>query len=189
MSSGFVDFVNLMTYDLNNYTWYTPWVNHNSPLFARAADPPYFNLLNVASSAQLWVKLGMPKAKIMVGIPTYGLSWVLRNPDSWQVGSLAIGRQKKGGGFVDYPDVCTELREGAKHEYDKEAKVPFMHKGTLWISYDDKDSVGVKASWILRNGYGGTMTFSLNSDDWDGTCGNESFPLQKTIAKYGSGVL
>ncbi|KAK8759371.1 hypothetical protein V5799_003000 [Amblyomma americanum] len=95
-----------MTYDLNTYKWYTPWVDHNSPLYARAGNPPYFNTLNVESSAELWVMLGMPKSKIMVGIPTYGLSWVLRNPEFWDVGSLAIGRHKYGGGYVNYPQHC-----------------------------------------------------------------------------------
>ncbi|XP_050044831.1 chitotriosidase-1-like isoform X2 [Dermacentor andersoni] len=98
-----VDFVNLMTYDLNVYNWYTPWLRHNSPLRSSATDPPYFNTLNVESSAKLWATLGMPKSKIMVGIPTYGLSWVLRDPDRWQVGSLAAGRYEYGGGFVSYP--------------------------------------------------------------------------------------
>ncbi|XP_077513642.1 chitotriosidase-1-like isoform X2 [Amblyomma americanum] len=108
LMARFVDFVNLMTYDLNTYKWYTPWVDHNSPLYARAGDPPYFNTLNVESSAELWVMLGMPNSKIMVGIPTYGLSWVLRNPEFWDVGSLAIGRHKYGGGYVNYPqNLCS----------------------------------------------------------------------------------
>lgn len=176
-----VDFVNLMTYDLNIYNWYTPWVRHNSPLRSSANDPPYFNTLNVESSAKLWATLGMPKSKIMVGIPTYGLSWVLRDPDRWQVGSLASGRDQYGGGFVSYTQVCELLENGAQREYDAEAMVPFLHKGKLWVSYDDQQSVALKASWTERSGYGGTMTFSLNSDDWAGACGDGPFPLQRSI--------
>ncbi|KAH7962393.1 endochitinase [Rhipicephalus sanguineus] len=177
-----VDFVNLMTYDLNIYNWYTPWVRHNSPLFPNANDAPYFNTLNVESSAKLWASLGMPKAKIMVGIPTYGLSWVLRDPARWTVGSLASGRDKHGGGFVTYAEVCRLLENGAQREYDPEGMVPYLHKGKLWISYDDQQSVAVKASWTVSNGYGGIMTFSLNSDDWAGVCGDGRFPLQRSIA-------
>lgn len=181
-----VDFVNLMTYDLNVYNWYTPWLHHNSPLFPRATDPPYFNTLNVASSAKLWAKLGMPKSKIMVGIPTYGLSWVLTHPDRWQVGSRAAGRATYAGGFVNYPEVLQYLASGAKREYDQEAMVPFLHKDKLWISYDDEYSVRLKALWALQNGYGGTMTFSLNADDWAGTYSSATFPLQRVIAQVGS---
>ncbi|XP_077553056.1 chitotriosidase-1-like [Haemaphysalis longicornis] len=182
----YVDFVNLMAYDLNIYTWYTPRLHHNSPLFPRATDGPYFNTLNVASSAKLWAKLGMPKSKIMVGIPTYGLSWVLTHPDRWKVGSRAAGRAQYGGGFVSYAEVLEYLASGAKREYDPEAMVPFLHKDKLWISYDDEYSVRLKALWTLRNGYGGTMTFSLNADDWAGSQSRVTFPLQRAIAQVGS---
>ncbi|XP_075721329.1 putative chitinase 1 isoform X2 [Rhipicephalus microplus] len=120
-----VDFVNLMTYDLNIYNWYTPWVRHNSPLFPNANDAPYFNTLNV---------------------------------------------------------VCRLLKNGAQREYDPEAMVPYLHQEKLWVSYDDQQSVAVKASWIVSNGYGGIMTFSLNADDWAGVCGDGRFPLQRSIA-------
>ncbi|KAL1451286.1 hypothetical protein MTO96_027945 [Rhipicephalus appendiculatus] len=110
----YADFVNLMTYELNTYHWMKPWVNHNSPLFPRSPVLPYFRRLNVAFSAQLWVKMGMPKSKIMVGIPTFGLSWVLRNPDSWQVGSRATGRDPRNGGYVSFADVCSLLENGTR---------------------------------------------------------------------------
>ncbi|KAH6923205.1 hypothetical protein HPB50_024868 [Hyalomma asiaticum] len=126
--------------------------------------------------------MGMPKTQIMVGIPTFGHSWVLQNPARWQVASMATGPGRRGGGYVSFPEVCSLLQSGAKREYDNESKVPFLHKGKLWISYDDMDSVARKAAWIRSNGYGGTMTFSLGTDDWTGKCGYGTFPLQNAIA-------
>ncbi|KAL3244560.1 hypothetical protein MRX96_047167 [Rhipicephalus microplus] len=81
----------------------------------------------------------------MVGIPTFGLSWVLVNPSQWKVGSLATRRGKHGNGFLSFAE----------------------------------------AKWIMDNGYGGTITSSLNSDDWQGNCGNGTFPLQKAIVLQG----
>ncbi|XP_075743506.1 chitotriosidase-1 isoform X1 [Rhipicephalus microplus] len=182
-----VDFVNLMTYDLHVYQWYLPFVDHNSPLFPRAGELPVLNMLNLASSANLWAELGMPKSKIMVGIPTYGLSWVLANPSNWKVGSLATGRGKHGDGFVSFAEVCALLKAGAQREYDAESKVPYLHEEKLWVSYDDQESVTLKALWIMSNEYGGTMTFSLNADDWQRKCGNDTFPLQKAIANISDG--
>ncbi|KAH7961213.1 hypothetical protein HPB52_005615 [Rhipicephalus sanguineus] len=104
-SNKWADFVNLMTYEFNTYHRLKPWVNHNSPLYPRSPALPYFRRLNVEFSAQLWVKMGLPKSKIMVGIPTFGLSWVLRNPDSWQIGSPATGRDMRNGGYVSFADV------------------------------------------------------------------------------------
>lgn len=183
----FADFVNLMTYDLHVYNWYTPFVDHNSPLFARSGELPILNMLNLASSAEFWAQRGMPKSQIMVGIPTYGLSWVLRNATNWQVGSLATGRDKHGDGYVTFPEVCALLKDGAQREYDDESKVPYLHKEKLWVSYDDQASVALKATWIQSSGYGGTMTFSLGSDDWSGKCGNGTFPLHKAILLHNKG--
>uniref|UniRef100_A0A6M2D3H3 Putative catalytically inactive chitinase-like lectin n=1 Tax=Rhipicephalus microplus TaxID=6941 RepID=A0A6M2D3H3_RHIMP len=179
------DFVNLMTYEFNTYHWLKPRVNHNSPLFSRSPALPYFRRLNVAFSAQLWVKMGMPKSKIMVGIPTFGLSWVLRDSESWHIGSRATGRDPHNGGYVNFADVCSLQKNGSHDEYDAKAMVPYMHKEKLWISYDDKRSVALKTEWIFLNGYGGTMTYNLNFDDWSGKCTNETFPLQKTIYRHG----
>ncbi|KAM7285600.1 chitotriosidase-1-like [Ixodes scapularis] len=176
-----VDFVNLMTYDLHIFKWYTPLTGHNSPLFSRSDELGYFATLNMQSSTELWTSMGMPKSKIMVGIPTYGLSWALLNAQSAGVGSVAVGQSKEGDGFVSYPKVCEFLRSGGTRHFDDESMVPFATNDRTWISYDDQESVAIKARWILAENFSGTMTFSLNSDDWQGTCGHGAFPLQKSI--------
>ncbi|XP_040073593.2 chitotriosidase-1-like [Ixodes scapularis] len=176
-----VDFVNLMTYDLHIFKWYTPLTGHNSPLFSRSDELGYFATLNMQSSTELWTSMGMPKSKIMVGIPTYGLSWALLNAQSAGVGSVAVGQSKEGDGFVSYPKVCEFLRGGGTRHFDDESMVPFATNDRTWISYDDQESVAIKARWILAENFSGTMTFSLNSDDWQGTCGHGAFPLQKSI--------
>lgn len=176
-----VDFVNLMTYDLNVFHWYTPFTAFNSPLFSRPTDIGYFATLNVKSSAEYWVSKGMPKSKVMVGIPTYGLSWRLLNPAAGGLGVLAMGRGKEGDGFVSLPQTCQMLKDGALRQFDQEAMVPHLRHRHLWLSYEDQDSVAFKAIWIASNNYGGVMTFSLNADDTKGVCGNGSFPLHRSI--------
>ncbi|CAN7941180.1 unnamed protein product, partial [Ixodes hexagonus] len=98
-----VDFVNLMTYDLHLYKWYTPLTGFNSPLFSRSDELGYFATLNVQSSTEMWTSLGMHKSKLMVGIPTYGRSWILLSAQSAGVGSLAVGHGKEGDGSLSYP--------------------------------------------------------------------------------------
>ncbi|CAN7940526.1 unnamed protein product, partial [Ixodes hexagonus] len=141
-----VDFVNLMTYDLRVFKWYTPLTGHNSPLFSRSDELGYFATLNIQSSTELWTSLGMPRSQIMVGIPTYGLSWVLRSAQSAGVGSVAVGRGKEGDGFVSYSTVCELLRSGGTRHFDDQSMVPFATKDSAWISYDDQESVAIKVS-------------------------------------------
>lgn len=70
--SRYVDWVNLMTYDFHFYTRYSPWTGLNSPLFNGPADKGYFSLLNTNWTAHHWMEKGMPRQKIVIGIPTYG---------------------------------------------------------------------------------------------------------------------
>lgn len=179
----YVDFINLMTYDLHLFKWYYPFSGHNSPLHRRRREVGYFATLNVASSAELWFSKGMPKSKIVVGIPTYGLAWKLCLRRWHGLSSLTLGKVSEGGGYVTYPEVCQVIANGGKRIFDKQSKVPYVVNKRQWISYDDVDSVELKAKWITSEGFGGIMTFSLNCDDYAGTASPEGvrFPLHKKI--------
>lgn len=55
-----------------------------------------------------------------------------------------------------------------------------------WLSYENEQSIGCKANYIKANGFGGAMIFSLNTDDYRGSCDNENkvrtrFPLVQTV--------
>uniref|UniRef100_V5IDF6 Putative catalytically inactive chitinase-like lectins n=1 Tax=Ixodes ricinus TaxID=34613 RepID=V5IDF6_IXORI len=52
--------------------------------------------------------------------------------------------------------------------FDKQCKVPYAFNKKLWISYDDVESLELKAKWIRSENFGGIMTFSLNCDDHRG---------------------
>uniref|UniRef100_G3MSZ2 GH18 domain-containing protein n=1 Tax=Amblyomma maculatum TaxID=34609 RepID=G3MSZ2_AMBMU len=179
----YVDFINLMTYDLHLFKWYYPFSGHNSPLYGRRREIGYFATLNMASSAEFWFSRGMPKAKIIVGIPTYGLVWKLCHRIWHGVSCLTVGKGREGGGYISYPEVCKVISNGGKRIFDKQSKVPYVIDKNNWISYDDVTSVELKARWILSEGFGGIMTFSLNCDDHTGTVSPEGvrFPLHKKI--------
>ncbi|KAK8769481.1 hypothetical protein V5799_014055 [Amblyomma americanum] len=79
--------------------------------------------------------------------------------------------------------VCKVISNGGKRIFDKQSKVPYVIDKKNWISYDDVSSVELKARWILSEGFGGIMTFSLNCDDHTGATSPEGvrFPLHKKI--------
>ena len=60
------------------------------------------------SSAKLWAKRGLPKDKLVVGVPTYGLTWKLLSSWWQKPFSPAIGTGPNGG-YITYPKVCSEL--------------------------------------------------------------------------------
>ncbi|KAG5309307.1 CHIA chitinase, partial [Acromyrmex insinuator] len=152
-----IDFINLMSYDYHFYVWYFP-----------AIYP------------------GMPREKIVIGIPAYGHTYKLDNPVNHGLQAPASGFGKLGvKGFVSYPTICQFLKSGAESVFNKESRVPYAFKNREWISYDNEESVSYKSMWIRTNGFKGAMILSLNVDDWNGTCygTNETFPLTRTISK------
>ncbi|KAG8035639.1 hypothetical protein G9C98_001067 [Cotesia typhae] len=184
----YVDFVNLMAYDFHYYVWYLPVTGLNAPLYPRSSEIGYIATLNVNYSAHYWVSKGMPREKIVVGVPTYGHSYQLDNVDNHGIMAPAKGFGRLGlDGFVFYPMVCWLLQVGGQRVYDQESRAPYVYKYDEWISYEDSDSVAAKAEWIKANDFKGAMIFSLNTDDWSGSCsskdGNETFPLTRILSK------
>ncbi|KAJ8687408.1 hypothetical protein QAD02_023202 [Eretmocerus hayati] len=174
-----IDFINLMSYDYHFYTWYWPVTGLNAPLYPRTAESGYLTSLNVNFSANYWVMKGMPREKIVVGIPLYGHSYKLFNPANHEVQAPARGNGDIGSlGYVSYPEICSFVRNGAVKVFLNDSGVPYTHKDTEWISFDDVAS----ANWIKSSGFKGAMLFSLNTDDWNSTCAsNHRFPLANAV--------
>lgn len=72
----YIDYVNVMAYDYHMYQAYLPLTGANSPLYVRQEEKGYFTTLNVNWTASYWLFKGMPASKIIIGIPTYGHSFM-----------------------------------------------------------------------------------------------------------------
>ncbi|XP_038214987.1 chitinase-3-like protein 1 [Zerene cesonia] len=183
----YVDYANIMTYDFHYYTQFTPFTGLNSPLYARESEHFYMATLNVNYTVQMYLSKGLNESKIVVGIPTYGHSFSLVNENNFDIGSPASGFGSLGDlGFVNYPDICRFIRHNnVTIEVDSDAKVPYLHERSQWISYDTPMSVIEKTKYIKQYKLRGAMIYSLNSDDYQGSCAelsdNVKFPLVESI--------
>jgi len=176
----YIDFINIMCYDYNFYREYFPFTGYNSPLFMRNDEKIFFNTWNIDWSANYWTELGMPKEKIIVGLPTYGHTFKLYFHNIHNVHSLArdIGVYD---GYINYPQVCDFIHKGWTRVMDNESKVPYVYNDYDWISFEDVESMTYKANWIVEQNFRGAMTWNLNADDWYGACNGTKFPLHKVI--------
>ncbi|XP_045599057.2 acidic mammalian chitinase [Procambarus clarkii] len=176
----YVDFVSLMGYDYRIFWPYLPFTGHNAPLAKRRNEWCYFATLNIQWSANYWVKKGMPKEKLVVGVPTYGRTWKLLRSSWHSVGSPAVGSGMLNGA-VTYPLAFSFVRNGAERYFDEESRVPYAVKDKDWVSYEDSESIREKAQWIKKSEFAGVMIWNLNSDDWAGTCRGKKFELHNII--------
>jgi len=180
--ASYLDFINLMAYDFHG-KWENT-VGHNAPMHAPSSDSAYRKQLSVTNAANIWVKMGAPPHKLVIGMPTYGRSFTLADPRQYIVNSPASGGGDAGmftgeGGFLAYYEICQHLKTGGVYVYDEEMQVPYMVKGSLWVGFDDEKSIRNKMRWVLENNYGGAMVWTFDLDDFTGTVcgGGVKFPL------------
>lgn len=105
---SYLDIINLMAYDFHG-KWERE-TGHNAPLFAPSSDSEWRKQLSVSHAANMWVSMGAPKEKIVIGMPTYGRSFTLADPLNNRVNAPASGGGKAGdftkeGGFLAYYEV------------------------------------------------------------------------------------
>jgi len=191
-----LDFINIMTYDLQG-AW-NDYTGHNAPLFARPDETGEDRYLNVAWASEYWVSGGAPREKLIIGMPTYGRCFSLTNEavSGWGApakGPCPAGRFTREAGFLAYYEMCESIFAGAATRvFDEDARVPYATLGTTWAGYDDTESLIDKIEWMKGSGFGGFMVWSYDLDDFNGRfCGGTQYPLIRTLnlALAGEGTI
>ncbi|KAG7170918.1 Chitinase-3-like protein 2-like [Homarus americanus] len=175
-----VDFVSVMGYNYHQFKPYLPFTGHNAPLAKSSQEKGYFATLNIQWDTLYWMSKGMPKEKLVIGIPTFGRTWKLLNSKWHNVGAPAVAEGMHEG-KITYLEACIFVKEGAVHYFDNESKVPYAVRDQDWVSYEDTVSIRDKVQWILAAGVAGVMTWNLNSDDWAGLCSGKKFELLNIV--------
>ncbi|XP_041084633.1 acidic mammalian chitinase-like, partial [Polyodon spathula] len=179
----YVDFISVMTYDLNS-VWMMV-TSHHSPLYASADNPN--SQATVEFGIKYWLTLKAPASKLLLGFPTYGRCFTLADPAKNGVGAPITGTGKPGNytkeaGFWSYYEVCSELSAGATSLWLSDQKVPCVVKDNQWIGYDDEKNFHWKAEWMKNSRLGGVMIYSMDLDDFSGKfCGSGTYPLMKKL--------
>jgi chitinase len=166
----YVDWLNVMTYDMNNGD--SPVSNFNAPMHADPHDPtPALERRwnNVSGAVTYYEQHGIPADKIVLGMPFYGLGYV-------GVSSKDHGRFSHYK--IDYPETpysvvrAKLLTDPAwqKH-WSESAAAPWIYnvRTHTFFSYDDPRSMAVKAAFVKSRHLRGAMFWVLGEDDADGS--------------------
>ncbi|MDF2949184.1 MAG: glycoside hydrolase family 18 [Sedimentibacter sp.] len=154
----YVDFVNIMTYDLHG-----PWDSYsdfNSPLYNKKSASTQYKI-SVDTSVDLWINAGFPKDKLIVGVPFYGYLYQVNNDSN--NGLLQKFTNGKALSYSNIKTNYTSKSEFSRH-YDSESMVPWLYGDKTFISYDDEQSMKAKTDYIKSVGLGGTMIWELSQD-------------------------
>ncbi|XP_067649401.1 acidic mammalian chitinase-like isoform X2 [Haliotis asinina] len=179
-----IDFATVMTYDFHVFNAkHDNVTGYNSPLVAPKGESTYLSTVGMLT---FYIKAGLERSKILMGVPTYGRSYILADNSNHGLHAPAVARGAPGPaihvhGVYIYQGICMALKSGATRVWDGAAGVPYLYHDTAWVSYDDEQSVMGKCKWAVASNLGGIGVWSLTLDDITGTCTGESFPLLRTI--------
>ena len=162
-----LDWFNLMTYD-----YYGSWsssTGFNAPLYPSAADAQH---LSVDTTVQAYLAAGVPAAQLVVGLPFFGRGWqgvASTNHGLYQ--PFSAPAQGTGEGSFDFYYIQENLLGKFGRYWDDEAQTPWLFDPAqgIMVSYDDAESLGLKATYIRQHALGGGMIWQIGGDDDQGT--------------------
>jgi chitinase len=174
-----LDWLNIMTYDMAG-DW-SPVSGHNSPLYARQSDP---GGPSIDASFHLYRDtLGVPAAKINLGAAFYGHTF--KNCPGLYEKHNGSDNEHFGRDGATYHAIVERLGEFTRH-WDETAKAPYLTGKTFntVVSYDDEESIGCKAQYVLDHGAAGLIIWEITGDYFP----NGSTPLLDVIHEKFAGA-
>lgn len=177
-----LDIVNLMAYDFHGGS-FDPVTGHNSPLYGNTGFPSTENF-NVHDALNIYLNGGCDRKKIALGLPLYGRTFTLADPQNSGYNASSSGPGTPGpytreAGYLAYYEICPLISQG-KVEYHPDVAAPNLVIGDQWIGYDDKTSLRTKVQYMKDNDLAGIMVWAVDLDDFNSHCG-EKYPLLRTI--------
>jgi chitinase len=159
-----LDWINVMTYDMTG-SQRSGVTNFNAPFAESSADPSDSNwkrFSSVVGTIGSFLDEGVPRDKLVVGVPFYG-----RGFTGVPVNNDGLYQSFTGTISADYHTIKSDYLSAYQRFRHPEAEVPWLYdpaQGTM-ITYDDPESIGRKADYVIAEGLGGIMFWELSGDD------------------------
>lgn len=174
----YLDYVNMMSYDLNR----TDKTTHISPLYTSSKDGGYG--FSVQYGVNRFTSLGLDKSKIIIGVACYGKSYKVTGSVSSSstlpgLGVTASLTQIAGvvgshaSGTIYYYGIEQLIQTGKYTKYIETASngnivSSYLYNATekIFISYESPEVIAAKYQYALDNGFG-IMCWSMPEDASD----------------------
>jgi len=183
-----LDWFTLMTLDYHGQ--WDHFTGHVAPIYDYpGSGNPTFNL---NYTVHYFLDQGIDKTKIVLDMPLYGRTFTLTDPSQHGLGASTTGQGGDPGPYTNvrgtraYYEICglvLDKQQWTVVQDSQHRMGPYAYFDNQWISYDDADSLGLKAQYILDNDLAGAMLWDISFDDFDGTCGDGKNPLINVISK------
>jgi GH18 family chitinase len=169
-----LDWINLTSY--NFHTASSRVTNFNAPLFSPSDSPTaeHDRDLNVDAAVKGYLAADVPADKIVLGVRFIATGWKGVGPANNGLYQSNTGPAKGTWdspnaltGNFGYEDIENNYLATYTRDWHSEAQVPWLYNATtgIMISYEDTQSLTLKAEYALFKKVGGVMIWELSADD------------------------
>lgn len=153
----YVDFVNMMTYDLVN--GYSKVTGHHTALYSSNPE-----MESTDRAVKMLLNLGVPSGKIVIGAAFYGRVW--KDVPDIDHGLYQSGIFSHSENFKTFGHRLKS--KGFKEYWDSVVKAPYAYNAgkRQFITYDNKQSVKIKTQYAIDHQLRGIMFWQLLSDNY-----------------------
>jgi chitinase len=174
-----VDWISIMGFDLAG-PLYNHRTTHYSPLYRysqssaleekiiTAREAETLNVCGIADAVETWIELGAAPEKLVLVLPAFGKLWKLKFNQVIGLGAPSIPvkdesmlelDQSQISSFLKNPStiVTSDSRIVSKYAVSSEYK--------MWLSYEDVQTISVKAAFAAEKKLGGIMIWSVEKDN------------------------
>uniref|UniRef100_A0A182K1R1 GH18 domain-containing protein n=1 Tax=Anopheles christyi TaxID=43041 RepID=A0A182K1R1_9DIPT len=180
-----LDFINLMNYDYSK----SDKATLDAPLYGDSSTDG-----TIDTTIAYISKSGCPMDKFSLGITTHAKTYTvepgrLMAPGIKAVGPGAPGPYTRSAGSLGYNEVCELLKPNRTAPSQWVVKslaqiaVKYAYLNDQWMTFDGIETISTKVRYAMDKKLGGIMLWTIDSDDFQGDCHNEAYPLLQTVLR------
>uniref|UniRef100_A0A182V0N1 GH18 domain-containing protein n=1 Tax=Anopheles merus TaxID=30066 RepID=A0A182V0N1_ANOME len=180
-----LDFINLMTYDYSR----SDKATLDAPLYGDSSTGE-----TIDTTIAYISKSGCPMDKFSLGITTHAKTYTvvpsrLMAPGIKAVSPGAPGPYTRSAGSLGYNEVCEMLKPNRTTPNPWVVKslaqnaVKYAYHDDQWMTFDGIETIGTKVKYAMDKKLGGIMLWTIDTDDFQGDCHNEAYPLLQTVLR------
>lgn len=166
-----MDHVNIMSYDLIN--GYATLTGHHTALYSNDHQKE-----STDNAVQYLIRMGIPRNKIVIGAAFYARVW--ENVPAENNGLYQSGKFKTSFHYNKFPQMLSE-ENGFEFHWDDVTKAPYVYNASqkLFATFDDKQSIQIKARYVADQKLKGIMFWELSQDTYQDGLVEEIYKVKK----------
>jgi len=159
-----LDWVNAMCFDYHG-SWDTSATGSHAALYDSSSN------ISTSFGIGSWLHSGIPPNKVVMGMPLYGRSWILKSLNETGIGAPAVAAGPKQNlssetGVMFFSEIREFIRQKKATEvFDKKSGSAYSYSSDLmWVGYDNKQSVAAKVSFAKKRHLLGYFFWAISQD-------------------------